>query len=107
VGCRDVTNVPAQALYLLNDKRITDLARKWAEQILADSSLATDDDRLQRMFISAIGRSASPDELSRTRQLLMSTQQETADSASPDPSLAGWTEVGRAIFLLKEFIYLR
>jgi hypothetical protein len=181
VGCRDVTNVPAQALYLLNDKRITDLAWKWAEQILADSSLATDDDRLQRMFISAIGRSASPDELSRTRQLLMSTQQETADSASrlasiraeqaaqtsavaevldaararlsaamteeqlfeslepserqrvvaarthleqlqavaaslvektgekaiSDPRLAGWTEVGRAIFLLKEFIYLR
>ena len=181
VGCRDVTNVPAQALYLLNDKRITDLARKWAEQILADSSLATDDDRLQRMFVSAIGRSASPNELSRTRQLLMSTQQETADSASrlasiraeqaaqtstvaevldaararlsaamteeqvfeslepserqrvvearkhfedlqalaaslveqtgekaiSDPRLAGWTEVGRAIFLLKEFIYLR
>ena len=82
VGCRDVTNVPAQALYLLNDKRITELARTWAEKVLADGSLASDDDRLQRMFVSALGRSASPDELSRTRQLLMSTQQETADSAS-------------------------
>lgn len=181
VGCRDVTNVPAQSLYLLNDKRITDLARMWAEKVLADGSLATDDDRLQRMFVSALGRSASPDELSRTRQLLMTTQQDTADSASrlasiraeqaaltstvsevldaararlsvamtdeqlfeslepserqrsvaarthleklqalaaslveqtgekaiSDPRLAGWTEVGRAIFLLKEFIYLR
>jgi hypothetical protein len=181
VGCRDVTNVPAQALYLLNDKRITDLARTWAERILADGSFATDDDRLQGMFVSALGRSASPDELVRTRQLLMSTQQETADSASrlasirdeqaaltsavaevldvararlsaamteeqlfeslqpserqqvvearahlevlqaravslveqtgekaiADPRLAAWTEVGRAIFLLKEFIYLR
>ncbi len=82
VGCRDVTNVPAQALYLLNDKRITELARTWAEQILADGSLATDDDRLQKMFVSALGRSASPEELSRTRQLLASTQQDTSDSAS-------------------------
>jgi hypothetical protein len=34
-----------------------------------------------------------------------------ADSAGEpalsNPRLAGWTEVGRAIFLFKEFIYLR
>ena len=196
VGCRDVTNVPAQALYLLNDKRITELARMWAAKVLATDSLATDEARLQSMFVAAIGRPASPAELSRTLTLLANTQQETADSAarlaairseeaalkttlsqlldaartrltaarlagaplpeSPekvldteeqlvenlpaadrqqvvearqklqqqqalaaalieqtgeqalaDPRLAGWTEVGRAIVLLKEFIYLR
>ena len=82
VGRRDVTNVPAQTLYLLNDGRVTDLARAWARGILADTSLATDDERLQRMFVAALGRPASPEELVRTRALLASTEQETADLAA-------------------------
>jgi hypothetical protein len=31
----------------------------------------------------------------------------TGEPALSNPRLAGWTEVGRAIFLFKEFIYLR
>jgi hypothetical protein len=82
VGRRDVTNVPAQTLYLLNDGRVTELARAWARGILADTSLATDDERLQRMFVAALGRVATPEELSRTRMLLESTEEETAALAA-------------------------
>ena len=78
VGRRDVTNVPAQTLFLLNDRRITELARDWASGILADPSLATDDERIQRMFLAALGRSASSGEVAHTRALLESTEQETA-----------------------------
>ena len=82
VGRRDVTNVPAQTLYLLNDGRVTELARAWAGGILADTSLATDDERLRRMFVAALGRPASAEELTRTRALLESTEQEAADLAA-------------------------
>jgi hypothetical protein len=82
VGRRDVTNVPAQTLYLLNDGRVTDLARAWAGGILADTSLATNDERIQRMFVAALGRPASPEELCRTRTLLESTEEEIAALAA-------------------------
>jgi hypothetical protein len=82
VGRRDVTNVPAQTLYLLNDGRVTELARAWAGGILADTSLATNDERIQRMFVAALGRPASPEELCRTRTLLESTEEEIAALAA-------------------------
>ena len=62
-GRRDVTNVPAQALTLMNDPRVAALAANWAARILGDPKLMNDTDRLQRMVQSALARPATPAEI--------------------------------------------
>ena len=70
VGRRDVTNVPAQSLTLLNDPRIAALANTWAGQILADPKLTRAEDRLQRMVQSALARPATASELLKLQEYL-------------------------------------
>ena len=45
--------------------------------------------------------------LQQQQALAAALIEQTGEQALADPRLAGWTEVGRAIVLLKEFIYLR
>ncbi|SFJ65545.1 DUF1553 domain-containing protein [Planctomicrobium piriforme] len=61
-GRRDVTNVPAQSLTLLNDPRIQQRAHSWASRLLQNNS-QTDGQRIQQMFATAFGRSAQPQEI--------------------------------------------
>ena len=74
VGRRDVTNVPAQSLMLMNDPHISMLALNWAGSVLADTSLSQEQDRIQRMFLTALGRRASPAEIIRAKAYLAATQ---------------------------------
>jgi len=74
VGRRDATNVPAQSLTLMNDPRLSELASRWAEQLLADSTLTDDDSRVNRMFVSAFGRHATRDETVAVEQYLVETR---------------------------------
>lgn len=57
-GRRDVTNVPAQSLTLLNSPRIKDWAVRWAGHTTGD-----DDARIRLMFNQALGRAPSQEEL--------------------------------------------
>ncbi|MBI1373614.1 MAG: DUF1553 domain-containing protein [Phycisphaera sp.] len=63
-GRRPSTNVPAQALMLLNDGFVTDRANAWANGMFNASGL-TDEQRIERMFVAAVGRSPSEDEMLR------------------------------------------
>ncbi|MBS0204821.1 MAG: DUF1553 domain-containing protein [Planctomycetes bacterium] len=65
VGRRDVTNVPAQSLTLMNDERVASLAANWATRLLADPRSPSDTARIQSMFLTALGRPAEPDEVHR------------------------------------------
>jgi hypothetical protein len=62
VGARDVTNVPAQSLTLMNDPQVASLATAWAKNVLADGTISNRE-RIQRMFLGSIGRPATTDEL--------------------------------------------
>lgn len=67
-GRRDVTNVPAQSLTLMNDPRVVQYAADWATRMLAAQQ--DDDQRIRQMFVSAFGRPASDEEVSRTQAYL-------------------------------------
>ena len=105
-GRRDVTNVPAQALTLLNDPFVTDQARVWAERLVSerDASVAA---RLDRMFRRALARPPRPEELSRFEAAVAEF---AALHNVPEAELLRhrdvWKEVAHAVFNLKEFIYL-
>ena len=64
-GRRDATNVPAQALTLMNDPRVAALASALAGQLLADPKLRSDDERIARMVHAALGRAATAGEIAK------------------------------------------
>lgn len=75
VGRRDVTNVPAQSLTMMNDQRVSELASRWAERILEDSTLPDDESRIKRMFLSAFARPATIEDIQRVTQYLKETRE--------------------------------
>lgn len=73
-GRRDVTNVPAQSLTLLNDDRVATLASAWATSLLANTKLTLDEERVQAMFATAFARPASSADIQRFQEYLAATK---------------------------------
>ncbi len=95
MGRRSVSNVPAQALTLMNDPFVAEQAALWAERIFADDSM-TVEQKIDRFFLAAFAR--EPED--RERQ-----QIESFLASEPDGKQA-WTDLCHALFNKKEFIYL-
>jgi hypothetical protein len=105
-GRRDVTNVPAQALALLNDPFVLQQADFWADRLVTqpDGSIAA---RVERMFLIALGR--PPDDGERDRFDRAALQFAALHGVPTDGVLASravWRNVAHALFNLKEFIYV-
>jgi hypothetical protein len=105
-GRRDVTNVPAQALALLNDPFVVEQAAVWAKRV-CNNSTDSFDQRISSMFRSAIGRIPTIDETLRVRQAV--EQFRELHQVSQDnlmTSEAVWKEVAHSFFNLSELIYV-
>lgn len=103
-GRRDATNVPAQALILLNDPFVDAMARQWGQR-LAKEPHASPEERVRAMFAAAFSRAPSEAEMKRWAAA-------ARDFASPGrPDLmkdeTAWAQLGHALFNTKEFIYYR
>jgi hypothetical protein len=70
VGRRNVSNVPAQALTILNDPLVANLARQWAERILAEPVENSTTERIERMYESALCRPPTPSEVEAATQFI-------------------------------------
>jgi hypothetical protein len=106
-GKRDVTNIPAQSLAMLNDPFVVDQAAKWANKALADGAISPND-RAVRMFRRALGRDPEAAEL----DLLMTSVESFAQERGiPEAEMMGdqdlWKDYAQSLLNLKEFIYLR
>lgn len=105
-GRRDVTNVPAQALAMLNDPFVLQQADVWAGRLVA----RTDDTiprRIDAMYQAALGRSPQKHEqeaFARTIQALAELHQVPA--AEILASRVVWKDAAHAIFNLSEFLYV-
>jgi hypothetical protein len=98
MGKRSRSNVPAQALALLNDPLVHELSESWAKRVLA---LPIDDQqRLQYMYWSALGRP-----MTATEQTVMTEFLRTRIEVAGDGSET-WTQIAHAIFNLKEFAFV-
>jgi hypothetical protein len=69
-GRRDVTNVPAQSLTLMNDPRVQDCASHWATRIINDENLPSDEQRIDHMFQTAFARPASSEEITDLKKYI-------------------------------------
>lgn len=102
-GRRDVTNVPAQALILLNDPFVNQLADHWAERLLADGS-RTPEERIRQMFLRAFGREPARSETERWKLAVMDCAERPADVMIDREA---WKTLAHACFNSKEFLYYR
>jgi hypothetical protein len=96
IGRRSVSNVPAQALILLNDPFVTGQAKVWAERVLNDKSLATPRQRVGRMYEQAFARPPTEKELDEAVAFA---------AAQPDERQA-WADLAHVLMNVKEFIFL-
>jgi hypothetical protein len=105
-GARDVTNVPAQALAMLNDPFVIAQAEACARRLLerpADSI----EGRIHDLFRRTLGRNPDGVELERFGGLaaeLASLHQIPRDRLLN--AIEVWKDVAHAVFNLKEFMYI-
>ena len=62
-GVRDLTDVPAQSLTLMNGETVRAAAREWSGRVKRDRSLASDRQRIDAMFLQAYARQPTPEEV--------------------------------------------
>ena len=105
-GRRDVTNVPAQALTLLNDPFVISEATTCAEKLLARPATSVDD-RVADLFRTALGRGPSVVEQERFRGLaaeLASLHEVPREDILLSQEV--WKDLAHAVLNLKEFLYI-
>ena len=107
MGRRNISNVPAQPLILLNDPLVVELADDWSKQAAKNTSGTGFDavsNRIEWMYLSAFGRYPTKQETATSLAFLSS---KTADSKSFDFDDTYWSELAHALVNTKEFIFLR
>ena len=106
VGRRDVTNVPDQALALLNDPFVIEMARQWSTHLVSDYSSSIEQ-RAARMIQSALSRPAQDKEIAALTALVKDFSKAAESESERLQDQAAWQGAAHAIFNLKEFLYLR
>jgi hypothetical protein len=104
VGRRNVSNVPGQMLFLMNDPFVHQQARVWARRLLSEMPDASTDDRIRHLFLAAFSRQPSEAEVAKCRSTL---NELNGSSEQEGGTLDAWTEICDALFGVKEFMYVR
>jgi putative heme iron utilization protein len=106
VGRRNLSNVPAQALALMNDPFVRNQSSAWARRLLAEvGNDATE--RIGHLYRQAFGRTPTPEEIQALQGLLTTqTQQLASLPDGPDRDIRLWTEVCHALFMTQEFAHV-
>ncbi len=107
IGRRTESNVPAQALILMNSPFVVEQARKWAERLIeTEPDVET---RISRIYRQAFARLPSAEELDQAVQFL--TAQASDANLELDDQMANnvelWADYCHVMFNVKEFIFLR
>ncbi len=97
MGRRNVSNVPAQALTLLNDPFLVEQSRVWATHVRAGHPEADPTAGITAMYLAAFGRPPTAPEATAAAAFLTE-----ATIASDD--LAAWSDLAHVLFNVKEFV---
>jgi hypothetical protein len=101
IGRRTVSNVPAQALVMLNNPFVLQQAELWAKKVLAAPG-RTAEERVREMYLTAFGRPPSKEELADAVGFVAELAKEYG---KPDHPKA-WADLAHVLFNAKEFIFV-
>lgn len=101
MGRRNISNVPAQALILMNDPFIVEQARVWAKK---HAALADARQRISALYRDAFGRLPTPEETASAQEFIRDQAKlyQIQDPSDEKP----WADLCHVLFNTKEFIYL-
>lgn len=100
IGRRTVSNVPAQALVMMNNPFVLQQAELWAKGTLAAG--ATTEERVGAMYQAAFARRPSREELVAARTFVAEQANEYGKPDHPRP----WSDLAHVLFNAKEFIFV-
>jgi hypothetical protein len=107
VATRDTTNVPSQALFMMNNEFVRDQANAMAKRILATK--ADYPTRLNYAYHLALGRPSTAEERKRADQYLINEAKALVPLKKGDQNAAAqlaWATFCQALFASAEFRYV-
>lgn len=112
MGRRNSSNVPAQALILMNDPLVVELSQAWARQGMHAVPLQADADELQSvvqrriawLYQSGLGRAPNARESQLAAEFVIGQAQQRSMAVD---SIEIWRELAHALVNTKEFIFVR
>lgn len=107
IGRRNASNVPAQALILMNDPFVADQAQAWARELLKDKS-ASPQNRIRQMYLAAFSREPTAEETAAALSFVDSQAHEYGLSAKgTGRDDRAWADLGHVMFNSKEFVFIQ
>lgn len=100
IGRRGTSNVPAQALTMMNNPFVAEQAEQWARRAIAESS--SPEERVARMYEEAFGRPPTGAEQASVTAFLA----EQASHYPPNEPQRAWADLAHVLFNTKEFIFV-
>jgi len=101
---RDITTVPTQALYFMNDPFVHARAGKFADRVTASAS--DDGDRLDYAYYELFDRAASVQERSQASQFLRDYAATCSDQPAEKRSALAWAAYTRVLLASNELLYV-
>jgi hypothetical protein len=107
MGRRNVSNVPAQALTLMNDPLVIGRAKAWATRVLSGRERSAGE-RLAVLYETAFGRPPDEQEARASLAFLNARQIDQAGLAAADRELevSAWADLCHVLYNTKEFIFI-
>lgn len=104
VGRRSVSNVPAQALAMLNSPLVLEQTQRMAEEFLRSTVGETDEKKLQILYQRLFSRRPSEEETASALSFIVDSG---SDQSVGTNSTKAWTELCHVLCNTKEFIYIQ
>ena len=104
-GNRETTNVPSQALYMLNSPSIANAAQKLGERVIA--AYPALEPRVQLAYWLVFSRAPSEPERQAALSFFTNFPSAAAGNVSTDATTAAWTSFSRVLFASAEFRFLK
>jgi hypothetical protein len=101
---RDVTTVPTQALFFLNDPFVHERSEKLAARVIAAAD--NDSARLEFAYQLLFGRSAGVEEQAEATMFFEQYAQEASGANQQQSQFAAWAAYGRVMLGSNEFLYV-
>lgn len=106
IGRRTQSNVPAQALILMNDPFVAQQAELWAKRTLAEQS-GSAEARINSLYQSGFARLASEQEIQDGIEFLKSQTAAYEAGAEWETDVRAWKDLCHVLFNVKEFAFLK
>jgi len=104
MGRRNVSNVPAQALILMNDPLVVEQAKLWADRATKNSADAVS--RIEWLYQTAFARRPTEQELEVAIEFLGVNNVNLNQGSQAAGDVQRWADFAHALINIKEFIFV-